>query len=517
MQTSFFWVEIMTWENVRVRVAPSPTGDPHVGTAYMALFNEIFAKRFNGKMILRIEDTDQTRSREEYEKNIFSALKWCGIQWDEGPDIGGPYGPYRQSERTDIYRKYAELLLQTDYAYKCFATPQELSEMRAIAGHLGYRGAYDRRYRYLSQEEVQERETSGQPFTIRLKVPLTGECVFEDYSKGRVAFPWADIDDQVLMKSDGFPTYHFANVVDDHLMGITHVLRGEEWLSSTPKHLLLYQAFGWEPPTFLHMPLLLNPDGSKLSKRKNPTSIFYYRDSGYIREAFINFLTLMGYSMEGDEEVYSLDRLITTFNPKRIGKSGAVFDIRKLNWMNKHYLNHKENAEELLKELKGWLVNDEFMLKILPLCQTRMTTLAEFIDLTGFFFTIFPEYSKETLLPSGLEEITAARLLYAYVKYIEKSDLWEKNVFYEGSKWLANAFQVHHKRIIIPLLYVAITGRRQGLPLFDSMELLGKPRTRSRLVRAQEILGGIGKKDRTYLDEVFKNEDLELCQLSFQH
>lgn len=496
----------MTWKNVRVRVAPSPTGDPHVGTAYMALFNEIFARRFDGKMILRIEDTDQTRSRDDYESNIFTALKWCGIRWDEGPDVGGPYGPYRQSERTEIYRKYAEILLQTDYAYKCFATPQELQEMRAVANHLGYRGGYDRRYRSLTKEEVEAREKSGQPYTIRLKVPLSGECVFEDYSKGRVVFPWADVDDQVLMKSDGFPTYHFANVVDDHLMGITHVLRGEEWLSSTPKHLLLYEAFGWTPPVFLHMPLLLNPDGSKLSKRKNPTSIFYYRDAGYVKEAFLNFLTLMGYSMEGDEEIYPLQRLIENFDSKRIGRSGAVFDIHKLDWMNKHYLNHEGSPEKLLQELKQWKFNDEFFLKILPLCQTRMTTLAEFVGLTGFFFSVIPNYTKEHLLPPSLTEEVAAKILYTYVRYIEKGDIWEKDVFYTGSKWLAETFGVHHKKAIIPLLYVAITGEKQGLPLFDSMEILGKPRTRARLVHAQNLLGGVVKKEQAILDQLLESK-----------
>ncbi|AAP04933.1 glutamate--tRNA ligase [Chlamydia caviae] len=505
----------MAWENVRVRVAPSPTGDPHVGTAYMALFNEIFAKRFNGKMILRIEDTDQTRSRDDYEKNIFSALQWCGIQWDEGPDIGGPHGPYRQSERTEIYREYAELLLKTDYAYKCFATPKELEEMRAVATTLGYRGGYDRRYRYLSPEEIEARTQEGQPYTIRLKVPLTGECVLEDYCKGRVVFPWADVDDQVLMKSDGFPTYHFANVVDDHLMGITHVLRGEEWLSSTPKHLLLYEAFGWEPPIFLHMPLLLNPDGTKLSKRKNPTSIFYYRDAGYIKEAFMNFLTLMGYSMEGDEEVYSLEKLIANFDPKRIGKSGAVFDVRKLDWMNKHYLNHEGSPENLLARLKDWLVNDEFLLKILPLCQSRMATLAEFVGLSEFFFSVLPEYSKEELLPAAISQEKAAILFYSYVKYLEKTDLWVKDQFYLGSKWLSEAFQVHHKKVVIPLLYVAITGKKQGLPLFDSMELLGKPRTRMRMVHAQNLLGGVPKKIQTAIDKVLKEENFENKILEF--
>ncbi|ANH78356.1 glutamate--tRNA ligase [Candidatus Chlamydia sanziniae] len=499
----------MTWENVRVRVAPSPTGDPHVGTAYMALFNKIFAQRFKGKMILRIEDTDRTRSRKDYEQNIFTALIWCGIHWDEGPDIGGTYGPYRQSERTKIYKEYIHALLKTDYVYKCFATPQELAEMRAVANTLGYRGGYDRRYRYLSAEEVAAREKANQPYTIRLKVPLTGECIFEDYGKGRVVYPWADVDDQVLVKSDGFPTYHLANVIDDHLMGITHVLRGEEWLSSTPKHLLLYEAFNWRPPVFLHMPLLLNPDGTKLSKRKNPTSIFYYRDSGYIKEAFINFLTLMGYSMEGDEEIYSLEHITKHFDPRRVGKSGAVFDIQKLDWMNKHYLNHKSSPEQLLAELKNWLFNDEFFLKILPLCQSRITTLAEFVNLTAFFFSGIPSYSLEELLPSGLSSDKAGILIYSYIKYLEKTDLWVKEQFYLGSKWLAEAFQVQHKKIVVPLLYVAITGKKYGLPLFDSLEILGKPRARARLSYAQNVLGGIPKKISTAIDQWMEDKDFE--------
>ncbi len=279
---------------VRVRIAPSPTGDPHVGTAYMALFNLVFAKHHGGKFILRIEDTDRTRSRPEYEQSIFDSLKWCNIEWDEGPDVGGPYGPYRQSERSEIYREYCQKLLDDGKAYKCFATPQELQEMREVMAAQGERSGYDRRYRNLSKEEIAQREAQGQSYTIRLKVPLTGECVYQDAIKGRITVPWADVDDQVLMKSDGFPTYHLANVVDDYLMKITHVIRGDEWMSSTPKHVYLYEAFGWQAPVFMHMPLLLGTDGKKLSKRKNPTSIFYYRDSGYLPEAFLNFLSLMG-------------------------------------------------------------------------------------------------------------------------------------------------------------------------------------------------------------------------------
>nr|WP_246485719.1 glutamate--tRNA ligase [Chlamydiifrater phoenicopteri] len=492
------------FQNVRVRIAPSPTGDPHVGTAYMALFNMIFAKKFGGKMILRIEDTDRSRSREDYEKNIFEALNWCGITWDEGPDVGGPYGPYRQSERTEIYREHAEILLQRGYAYKCFATPEELDEMRAVASKLGYKGGYDRRYRSLSAEEVQKREAAGQPYTIRLKVPLTGECVINDLGRGRVVFPWADVDDQVLLKSDGFPTYHLANVVDDHLMGITHVFRGEEWLSSTPKHLLLYEAFGWEPPAFRHMPLLLNPDGSKLSKRKNPTSIFYYRDAGYLKEAFINFLSLMGYSMEDDLEIYPLSKMVESFDPKRIGTSGAVFDINKLNWLNKHYINHEFSEEEIVSRMEEWAFNKKVFLRLMTLCKSRMSTFSDFVDLAKSAFEVVPEYSKEDLLSVGVSEEIVASILFCYLKVLEKEDLWKKNDFYEGSKCVATLFEVHHKKVVMPLLFIAITGKKQGLPLFDLSELIGKSRIRVRLLRAIALLGGLTNKKMQALEKALQ-------------
>jgi len=261
-------------KEVRTRIAPSPTGDPHVGTPYMALFNLIFARHHGGKFLLRIEDTDRTRSRPEYEESIFKSLQWLGIHWDEGPDIGGPYGPYRQSERTEIYREYCQKLLDAGHAYKCFATPQELKEMRELSAKMGQRMGYDRRYRNLSPAEIEQREKSGQPYVIRLKVPLTGECTYEDMTKGRITCPWSDVDDQILLKSDGFPTYHLANVVDDYLMKITHIIRGDEWMASTPKHVLLYDFFGWERPQIMHMPLLLGADGKKLSNEKIPLRSF---------------------------------------------------------------------------------------------------------------------------------------------------------------------------------------------------------------------------------------------------
>ena len=492
---------------VRVRIAPSPTGDPHVGTAYMALFNLIFARRFNGKFILRIEDTDRARSRPEYEKSIYDALHWAGIRWDEGPDVGGPYGPYRQSERYDIYRKYCQMLLDNGKAYKCFATPEELAEMREMATKLGQRAGYDRRYRNLSPEEVAQREKAGQPFVVRLKVPLTGECVFEDGIKGRISAPWADIDDQILLKSDGFPTYHLANVVDDHLMEITHVIRGDEWMSSTPKHILLYESFGWKAPVFMHMPLLLGKDGKKLSKRRNPTSIFYYRDSGYLAEAFVNFMTLMGYSMLDDKEVYSLEEIIPVFDPKRIGISGAFFDIQKLDWLNQQYLIKSIPENQLWERLKDWRFNDNFMLKLMPLVHSRIKTFGDFMELSAFLFVNHLEYTDDLLCPGQLAKEKAPLLLQTVIWGMDEQENWKRAGIEKASHDTAEIFGLNYKKVIIPILYGALMGKRFGLPLFDSVDLLGKDRTRARLLNAIEYLGGISNKKIDALTKAWAKRD----------
>ena len=496
--------------NVRVRIAPSPTGDPHVGTAYMALFNMIFARHHHGKFILRIEDTDQSRSRPEYEKNIYDALRWSLIEWDEGPDVGGDFGPYRQSERTEIYRKYADQLLKEDKAYKCFATEEELAEMREMNRKLGKRIGYDRRYRNLSEEEIRQREESGQAYVVRLKVPLTGECVYEDAIKGRTSCPWADIDDQVLLKSDGFPTYHLANVVDDHLMGITHVIRGDEWMSSTPKHILLYEYFGFTPPTFLHMPLLLGIDGKKLSKRKNPTSIFYYRDSGYLPEAFINFLTLMGYSMVGDQEIYSLAEIIKQFEMKRIGVSGAIFDVKKLDWINQQYLINSIPEKELWKRIKEWGFQDEFMEKLMPLCHTRIKTFAEFMELFYFLFVNHLDLSIEQLTPGKSTPELSCAILQCMIWYMEEHENWGRSGFETASREIAAFFEVNHKKIVMKVLFNSITGKSMGPPLFDSVQILGKDRTRARLLSAIETLGGLSKKKLQKLQEAWKSKSVEV-------
>ncbi|MBS0628833.1 MAG: glutamate--tRNA ligase [Verrucomicrobia bacterium] len=492
---------------VRTRIAPSPTGDPHVGTAYMALFNLVFARHFGGQFLLRIEDTDQTRSRPEYEQSIVDTLHWCGIDWDEGPDKGGPCGPYRQSERTEIYRKYVQILLDTGKAYKCFATPEELEEMREIAQKTGAKIGYDRRYRNLSPAEVKEREDAGQPYTIRLKVPLTGECVYEDGIKGRITVPWADVDDQILLKSDKFPTYHLANVVDDHLMEITHVIRGDEWMSSTPKHVMLYEAFGWTPPKFMHMPLLLGKDGKKLSKRKNPTSIFYFRDSGYLPEALLNFLSLMGYSMPNDQEIYSVDEFIKAFDPNRIGVSGAIFDMQKLDWINQQYIIKNIPEDHLWHRIKEWGFRDEFMQKLMSLCHTRIKTFAEFIELCSFFFINHLPLTQENLCPKGTPPDQVAAMLQTIIWSMEEQENWGKEGFDTASRKVAEVFKVNHKKVIIPILFTAITGKQQGPPLFDSVGILGKDRTRARLLQAIEFLGGISNKKMAQLVKGWKAGD----------
>lgn len=494
--------------SVRVRIAPSPTGDPHVGTAYIALFNLIFARHHKGRFILRIEDTDRSRSRPEYEANIYKALNWCGIRWDEGPDIGGPFGPYRQSERTEIYQEHAQMLVQSGKAYRCFCTAEDLEEMRLVQASQGGKMGYNRKCRNLSPQEIEEKLAAGIPYVIRMKVPLTGECVYDDKIKGRITFPWADVDDQVLLKSDGFPTYHLANVVDDHLMEITHVIRGDEWMSSTPKHVLLYDSFGWKAPEFMHMPLLLGIDGKKLSKRKNPTSIFYYRDSGYLPEAFLNFLTLMGYSMPGDKEIYPLEEIIETFDSSRIGVSGAVFDVLKLDWMNQQYLIKNIPEDALWDRIKEWAFNDASMKKLVPLIHSRIKTFGEFIEMCDFFFINHVKYSLELFSVKGLTHEESAWVLQSMIWSMDEHENWLSSGVNQSSREVAEAFKINHKKALMPLLFGALTGKHFAPPLFDSAEILGKDRTRARLMKSIEFLGGISNKKMETLKAAWDKRDM---------
>jgi glutamyl-tRNA synthetase len=492
---------------VRVRIAPSPTGDPHVGTAYMALFNLITARKHGGKFILRVEDTDQKRSKPEYEQMVFDALRWAGIDWDEGPDKGGPFAPYRQSERTEIYREHAQKLLDNGKAYKCFCTQQELDERRQVMAKRGGRQGYDRHCRNLSEKEIQANLDAKKPYVIRLKVPLKGECVFQDSIRGRVVFPWADVDDQVLLKSDGFPTYHLANVVDDHLMEITHVIRGEEWISSTPKHILLYECFGWKAPEFRHMPLLLGIDGKKLSKRKNPTSILFYRDSGYLPEAFVNFMTLMCYSMPGDREIYTLDEIIKEFDEKRIGSSGAVFDIKKLDWLNQQYIINNIPEDKLWERLQQWQFNDAFMQKLIPLIHTRIKNFGEFIELCDFFFINNLKYTEKMFTPKSVTLDQAALILQCIIWSMEESGDFGSKGIESASRQVSELFDLNHKKKVMPLLFASIMGKLQGPPLFSSVEILGKDRTRARLLAAIDFCGGISNKKMQELKKCFDKKD----------
>ena len=370
---------------VRTRVAPSPTGDPHVGTAYMALFSYCYAKQHDGQFILRIEDTDTARSTTKSEQVIIDSLHWLGLEWDEGPDCGGQQGPYRQSERLPIYRKYAEQLLEAVHAFHCFCSAERLQQMRSEQKQAGLTARYDGLCAGLSKEEVAERKATGAECVIRMKVPSEGVCTVQDTLRGSIEIEYAQIDMQVLMKADGFPTYHLAVVVDDHLMQISHIIRGEEWINSAPKHQLLYDYFGWQMPELIHMPLLRNPDKSKLSKRKNPTSISFYKDMGYLPEALLNYLGMLGWSMPGGEERFSLADMIDQFDINRISLGSPVFDVTKLKWLNGRWLREVLDEDSFAARLGDWAYNHAKLMDIIPLVKERVDVFSDLGKMISFF------------------------------------------------------------------------------------------------------------------------------------
>jgi glutamyl-tRNA synthetase len=475
---------------VRVRIAPSPTGDPHVGTAYIALFNYVFARQSGGKFVLRIEDTDQARARADSEQMIFDALRWCGLSWDEGPDVGGPFAPYRQSERGQLYRDHVGMLLESGHAYRCFCTPERLEKLRvaqlAAKGTLGY----DRHCRELDPHEGAQRAGHGEPHVVRLKVPLAGPIEFTDRLRGVVSRDAKEIDDQVLMKSDGMPTYHLANVVDDHLMQISHVIRAEEWISSTQKHVLLYRAFGWDEPEFIHMPLLRNPDAnkSKISKRKHPVSINYYRDTGILPQALLNFLALMGWSFGGDREKFTLAEMIEVFSWDRMSLGGPVFDLEKLKWLNEQYL-HELDYATLADTVIAWRVNKDFLMRVLPLVRERVRKLDEIIPATEYFFSGDLDYSA-VIADMAVPEVApgdVSKGLLDYVERFEAKDGWQAAQLEDiGRVWCeALAWKTKHAFM---LLRLAVTGRKASPPLFQTMEVLGKELVRRRLREAAKAI-----------------------------
>ena len=487
--------------DVRVRVAPSPTGPVHVGTAYQALFDLVLARKHGGQFVLRIEDTDQTRSRREWEEPIFQALRWLGLEWDEGPDVGGPYGPYRQSERLEIYQQYVEQLVDNGHAYPCFCTSERLDELRKTQMQNKERLGYDGHCRNLSEAEVAQKKSEGLSYVIRLKMPSAGTCVVKDRLRGEVELDFAQIDDQVLMKSDGFPTYHLAVVVDDHLMKISHVIRGEEWITSAPKHLVLYEAFGWEPPEYMHLPLLLNSDGSKMSKRKNPTAVEYYRRAGYAPEALLNYLILMAYPpIDGDEEMFSLGQLTEDFSADKINLGGSIFDIEKLNWLNGRYMRERKTPEQLLGDLKTWLLTDDYIGQMLPLLQQRMETLGDFVPQVAFFFARKVAPNVEDLVPTKREADQVVAMLQTAVWALDGLLYWNKEGVEVALRGVAEYWNWPVREVTVPLT-VALTGQRVGPPLFDSAALLGQDMMRMRILDAMAALGGLSKKKATKLEK----------------
>ncbi len=483
---------------VRVRIAPSPTGDPHVGTAYIGLLNYIYARQRSGQFILRIEDTDRTRFVPTSEQMIFDSLRWVGLTWDEGPDVGGPYGPYRQSERTEIYREHAEMLLANGHAYRSFETAEELEAMRQqqIAAKVPPR--YNGAHRHLTQAQIDAYLAEGRPYTVRLKVPENQSTTFTDELRGPITFDHNNVDDQVLLKSDGYPTYHLANVVDDHLMRITDVIRAEEWISSTPKHVLLYAAFGWELPRFWHMPLLRNTDKSKISKRKNPVSLVFYQQSGYLPQAMLNFLGLLGGGMaqpteqeivskglntkEGD--IFSLAEMLEKFDFRRISLGGPVFDLVKLKWLNGEYLR-KLTPEEFFTALRSTILSDSYIRAIAPLVQSRMEILGQFGDMTGFFFAdnILPPESVWLPKKRTFEESLA--FIAEQLTALEAA-AWEAEAIESSLKTLGEAKQWSVKENFM-LLRAILTGSTSSPPLVESMIVFGKARTLDRLRRFLDV------------------------------
>ncbi|MCB9738105.1 MAG: glutamate--tRNA ligase [Deltaproteobacteria bacterium] len=361
---------------MRVRIAPSPTGDPHVGTAYIALFNLAFARQHGGQFVLRIEDTDQKRSTAASEQAILRSLAWCGLQWDEGPDIGGPYGPYRQSERAAIYAEHAEQLIENGRAYRCFCTAERLDAMRAAQKAAGEDWRYDGHCRDQDQQQAAARAAAGEACVVRLAMPQSGETAVPDALRGEVRYENFRVDDQILLKSDGLPTYHLANVVDDHLMQITHVIRAEEWLNSTPKHLVLYDAFGWEPPVFVHMPLLRNADRSKISKRKNPTSLEYYQRAGILPEAFLNFLGMLGFSMPDEAEFFDFDAFVAALDFGRISLGGPVFDLDRLQHINGLWIRAMA-PDRLAARVAAYFAEDGRSTEVAALVAERIGSLGD--------------------------------------------------------------------------------------------------------------------------------------------
>ena len=489
---------------VRVRFAPSPTGMLHIGGLRTALFNYLFAKHHNGDFILRIEDTDQNRYVESAEKDITDALKWAGMMYDEGPDAGGSVGPYRQSERSVLYKKHADQLIEQDHAYYAFDTTDEIEQMRERLQKSGNPSPkYDSITRMsmknsltLSKDEVQKRLNAGDEFVIRLKVPRRDTIKFTDIIRGVVSFNSAGLDDQVLIKSDGLPTYHLANVVDDHTMDVTHVIRGEEWLSSAPKHILLYEYLGWEPPQMAHLPLIMSPAGGKLSKRNAeelgiPINVRDYIKGNYEPEALINFLALLGWNPGDDRELFSIEELIKEFDLHRVSKAGAVFNLQKLLWFNEHYMRSRNNEDLMVnfkKDIEASGLNvpsDPILLKVIELMKERVSNATELFTLGKYYFEAPSEFDQKTVDKAWKGD--APSLVNEYASSIRQTDNYTAANLKAILTHLVESKGLGYGKVMLPVR-LAVTGMGFGPDLFETLELLGKDEVDRRLVHAANML-----------------------------
>jgi glutamyl-tRNA synthetase len=473
------------------RIAPSPTGDPHVGTAYMSLFDYVAAKQSGGKFIFRLEDTDQERYNPASEKILFDMLHWLGLDPDESPEVGGPNGPYRQSERLEIYKKYAEQLVKEGKAYRAFETTEELEAIGLEQQRLGRGRGYDGRGRDLPTKEADKRAKAGEAHVIRLKVPREREeVIIKDELRGDISIPIKEVSDAVLLKSDGFPTYHLAVVVDDHLMGVTDVVRGEEWIPSAPLHVLLFEMFGWSAPRWYHMPLLLNTDKTKLSKRKGNTSVRWYREQGIVSEALLNYLGTMGWSMPNGKEFFSLKDMINNFTFKRVSLGGSIFDLKRLWHYNAHYLREVlpietvvERAKPFLEEAGYTWTNEKYVKNVVEVLLPRIETLKDIADGSYYFFNDDFGYTDD-----------AKRRLEAGSKYLEdlerelsRLDYFDHDEVLDTLRDYAREQSVKLPEVMQPLR-AALTGTTQAPGVTELCEILGKQKVLERIGRAIEGL-----------------------------
>lgn len=475
----------------RVRIAPSPTGDPHVGTGYIAMFNYCLAKRDKGKFIIRIEDTDQARCSKKSEEMIFEALKWLGLQWDEGPDIGGPHAPYRQSERLDIYKKHAEVLLEKGHAYYCFCTKERLDQIRKAQISANRPTGYDGHCRGITIEEGKTRIDKGEDYVIRMKIDRQEglqTCFYDEIRKKDVCYVNKEIDDQVLMKGDGFPTYHLASVVDDHLMEITHVVRGEEWMTSTPKHILLYQYFGWQPPHFAHLSLLRNADKnkSKISKRKNPVSLTWFKACGYMPEVMVNFFALMGYHAQDDEK-FTIDKIIESFSFDKFGTSSPSFDFLKLNNLNGLYIRECNSEKFVDYVCSKDRYQAEYLRSILPIIQERVNQEHPFQYWVETFFKRELVYLKSEFEEIKAENSVLSSTLNELAKHLEKAEIANEEQLKAEIQGFQEKSGLSGKQYMM-LVRIATLEKKYSLPLFESLGVIGRDGVVQRLRQAREFL-----------------------------